>query len=50
MEVLRRELSELEGAENKNEKAISQKKKQLSQAETTLAQYQKGLKEVNQEI
>lgn len=50
VEVLRRELSELEGAENKNEKAISQKKKQLSQAETTLAQYQKGLKEVNQEI
>lgn len=50
VEVMRRELSELEGAENKNEKAISQKKKQLSQAETTLAQYQKGLKEVNQEI
>ncbi len=50
VEVLRRELSELEGAENKNEKAIFQKKKQLSQAETTLAQYQKGLKEVNQEI
>lgn len=50
VEVLRRELSELEGAENKNEKAISQKKKQLSQAETTLARYQKGLKEVNQEI
>lgn len=50
VEVLRRELSELEGAENKNEKAISQKKKQLSQTETTLAQYQKGLKEVNQEI
>lgn len=50
VEVLRRELSELEGAENKNEKAISQKKKQLSQAETTLAQYRKGLKEVNQEI
>lgn len=50
VEVLRRELSELEGAENKNEKAISQKKKQLSQAETTLAQYQKGLKEVKQEI
>lgn len=50
VEVLRRELSELEGAENKNEKAISQKKKQISQAETTLAQYQKGLKEVNQEI
>ena len=50
VEVLRRELSELEGAENKNEKAISQKKKQLFQAETTLAQYQKGLKEVNQEI
>ena len=50
VEILRRELSELEGAENKNEKAMSQKKKQLSQAETTLAQYQKGLKEVNQEI
>lgn len=48
--LLTRELSELESAEERNELAIQKKKTQLTQAETKLANYTKQIKETNIEL
>lgn len=45
--LLKEELKNLETAENRNEKAIADKKKTLYNAQTTLNNYKNGLEEVN---
>ena len=48
--LLTRELSEIESAEERNELAIQKKKTQLTQAETKLASYSKQIKETSVEL
>ena len=48
--VLQQELDQLETAEDRNEKAIRKKQNELTKAQTTLLNYQKGLKQVTQEL
>lgn len=50
VKLLKRELQELENAEERNEDAINKKKSQLNQAKTSLNNYEKGLKAVEQEL
>ena len=45
--ALKSQLEELENAENKDEKAIANKKQQLNNAESSLNKYKKQLYEVN---
>ncbi len=45
--LLRKELEELEGAENKNQQAIHNKRMQLIQAETSLEKYNQRIKETS---
>ena len=47
VDTLKEELKNLENAENRNEKAISDKKNALNNAQATLNNYKKGLDEVN---
>lgn len=47
VDLLKEELKNLESAENRNEKAIADKKKALYNAQTTLNNYKAGLQEVN---
>lgn len=48
--ILSRQLDELESAENRDEKAIQNKKNQLNQAKTSLNNYKKGLEEVEEKL
>lgn len=48
--ILRAELAELEGAENRDEVAISKKRTELNRAEASLNYYKQGLKDVNKEL
>lgn len=48
--VLSRQLDELESAENRDEKAIQNKRNQLNQAKTSLNNYKKGLEEVEEKL
>lgn len=48
--LLSRQLEELETSENRNEKAIAQKKNQLNQAKTSLNNYKSGLEEVEKKL
>lgn len=48
--VLEEELKALEGAEEKNTQAIRKKRSQLNDAKATLINYEKGLKEVTEQI
>lgn len=50
IDVLDKELRDLENAEKRNEQAIKKKKNQLNATKLTLANYQKGLKEVSNEL
>lgn len=50
IDVLDKELTDLENAEKRNEQAIKKKKNQLDNAKLTLASYEKGLKEVTAQI
>lgn len=50
IDVLDKELKDLENAEKRNEQAIKKKKNQLDNAKLTLASYEKGLKEVTAQI
>lgn len=50
VEVLTRELKEMESAETRDESAISKKQTQLNQAKAKLNEYEKGLEEVNKEL
>ena len=50
IDVLDKELRDLENAEKRNEQAIKKKKNQLDNAKLTLASYEKGLKEVTAQI
>ncbi len=50
VEVLNRELEELENAENRDEKAIAKKKNQLNNAQASLNKYKRGLEEVNAKL
>lgn len=50
VEVLQEQLSEMEGAENRNETAITKKRKELEKAQTSLNNYQKGLNDVNSQL
>lgn len=50
VDVLDKELRDLENAEKRNEQAIKKKKNQLDNAKLTLASYEKGLKEVTAQI
>lgn len=43
VEILKRELEEMESAENRNEDAIRKKQNQLTSAQISLTKYQKGL-------
>lgn len=48
--ILSRQLDELESAENRDEKAIQNKRNQLNQAKTSLNNYKKGLEEVEEKL
>lgn len=48
--LLSRQLEELETAENRDEKAIAQKKNQLNQAKTSLNNYKNGLEDVEKKL
>ena len=48
--LLSRQLEELETAENRDEKAIAQKKNQLNQAKTSLNNYKSGLEDVEKKL
>lgn len=48
--ILRRELAELEGTENKNVTAIKKKRNELTQAEVKLKNYENRLKEVEKSL
>ena len=48
--VLSRQLDELESAENRDEKAIQNKRNQLNQAKTSRNNYKKGLEEVEEKL
>lgn len=48
--LLSRQLEELETSENRNEKAIAQKKNQLNQAKTSLNNYKSGLEDVEKKL
>lgn len=48
--TLRQELNSLEGAENRNEKAITRKTIELKNAETQLLRYEKTLSDTNQQM
>lgn len=50
IDVLDKELRDLENAEKRNEQAIKKKKNQLNNTKVTLANYEKGLKEVTAQI
>ena len=50
VEILKRELEEMESAENRNEDAIRKKQNQLTSAQISLTKYQKGLAEVTEEL
>lgn len=50
VEVLKEQLAEMEGAENRNETAIAKKKKELEKAQTSLNNYQKGLNDVTAQL
>lgn len=50
IDVLDKELRDLENAEKRNEQAIKKKKNQLNATKLTLTNYQKGLKEVSNEL
>ena len=50
VEILKRELKEMESAENRNEDAIRKKQNQLTSAQISLTKYQKGLAEVTEEL
>lgn len=50
VEVLSKQLEELENAENRNEQEISKKRTALNNAQSTLNNYEKGLKEVNAKL
>lgn len=50
VEILKRELEEMESAENRNEDAIRKKQNQLTSAQISLTKYQKGLAEVTEEF
>lgn len=48
--ILSRQLDELESAENRDEKAIQNKRNQLNQAKMSLNNYKKGLEEVEEKL
>ena len=48
--ILQRELAEMEKSEKRSAQEISKKKQQIEKTKTTLAKYEKGLKDVNKEI
>ena len=48
--LLSRQLDELEAAENRDERAIQNKRNQLNQAKTSLNNYKKGLDEVEDKL
>lgn len=48
--ILQQELRQLESAENRNEKAIRKKQNELTQAQTSLMKYQKGLRDVTSQL
>ena len=48
--ILQQELKQLESAENRNEKAIRKKQNELTQAQTSLLKYQKGLRDVTSQL
>ena len=48
--ILSRQLDELESAENRDEKAIQNKRNQLNQSKTSLNNYKKGLEEVEEKL
>ena len=48
--ILQRELAEMEKSEKSSSQEISKKKQQIEKTKTTLAKYEKGLKDVNKEI
>lgn len=50
VETLRRHLTELEGAEVQNEKAINKKRTELQNAEVAMIKYGKELEEVNKQL
>lgn len=50
VDVLKEELKNLENSENRNEKAIADKKKTLYNAQATLNNYKSGLDEVNDKL
>ena len=50
VEMLQKQLDELEAAEERNESAIHKKRTQLNQAKTTLNNYEKALDEVEKEL
>ncbi len=48
--ILQQELKQLESAETRNEKAIRKKQNELTQAQTSLINYQKGLRDVTSQL
>lgn len=50
VEILQRQLEELENEENRNESAIHKKKSQLNQAKTTLNNYERALEDVESRL
>ena len=50
VDILKKEIQELENAETKDEKALQKKKTQLTSTQATLINYQKGLKDVTNQI
>ena len=50
VDLLKKEIQELESAETKDEKALQKKKSQLTSTQATLINYQKGLKDVTNQI
>ena len=48
--MLERQLKDLEAAENRDEKAIQQKRSQLNQAKTSLNNYQRGVEDVEEKL